>query len=74
MDEQVVEMIRDSLSRLEETCNGIRHDMNTHIEKDEGYWQKIDHQEGALSVWKWVAGLGGGSGMLAALAQFFNKH
>lgn len=74
MDEQAVGMIRDSLARLESTCQRISDKIDTHIEKDEVYWQKMDKMDGALGVWKWIAGLGGGSGVLAALAQFFNKH
>ncbi len=74
MDEQVVGMIRDSLERLEQTCQGIREDFKDHVEADQVYWRKIDQQDGAVSVWKWVAGLGGGSGALAALSQWFGKH
>jgi hypothetical protein len=45
-----------------------------HAESDLAYWRKIDQQEGALGVWKWIAGLGGGSGIFAALSQWFGKH
>lgn len=74
MDEQVVGMIRDSLERIETRCSSIDEKIDEHIKVDAGYWQKIDRQEGALSVWKWIAGLGGGSGALAALSQWFGKH
>ena len=74
MDEHVVGMIRDSLERIETRCSGMDEKLDEHIRTDASYWRKIDRQDGALSVWKWIAGLGGGSGMLAFLQQWFGKH
>lgn len=74
MDEQSVNLIRDSLTRLEQTCQGIREDFKEHVKVDQEYWRRIDQQDGAVTVWKWIAGLGGGSGMAAALSQWFGKH
>lgn len=74
MDEHVVGMIRDSLERLEGTCQGIREDMQAHITKDEAYWQKIDQQEGQLSLIKWLSGGLSISGLGAWLFSQFGKH
>ena len=74
MEPAIVDMIRDQFKVLNEKCDDIQASIKEHVEQDQAYWQKIDKQEGAIGVWKWIAGLGGGSGVMAALAQYFGKH
>lgn len=69
--DEVVGMIRDSLRNLQDTCQGIRDDMAEHVRQDAVYWRKIDQQDGALGVWKWIAGSGGLLGIFSAAYHFF---
>jgi hypothetical protein len=73
VDEQVVGMIRDSLERLENTCTGIREDMNAHADQDATYWKKIDQVEGQISLVKWFGGSVSISGLGAWLFSHFGK-
>jgi hypothetical protein len=74
MEDQQFVLLRDTLSDIKTTCKSLDAKLDSHITKDETYWQKIDQQEGAVGVWKWIAGLGGGTGFLAGLSQYFGKH
>jgi hypothetical protein len=74
VDEQVVEMIRDSLSELKATCTGIREDIKEHTAKDELYWSKIEQAEGQITLIKWLGSGISISGLLAWLFAQFGKH
>ena len=74
MDDQVVDMLRDHLGRIEDTCMGIREDLKSHTEKDAEYWQKIDEQQGQISLIKWLGGSLSLSGLGAWLFTNFGKH
>jgi hypothetical protein len=74
VDEHVVDMIRDSLNEVKETCQGIRDDLKEHTGKDEKYWSKIDAMEGQISLIKWVSGGLSISGLGAWLFSNFGKH
>ena len=74
MEPEVVRMISEQLSQLHDTCQGIRDDMQSHAEKDSLYWQKIDQQQGQLSLLKWMAGGLSTSGLLAWIYSNFGKH
>lgn len=73
MDEQVVDMIRDSLNELKHTCNGIREDLKEHTAKDERYWSKIEQAEGQIKLLKWLGGGLSVSGLMAWLFSQFGK-
>jgi len=74
MEPEVVRMISGQLQQLHETCQGIRDDMQAHAEKDSTYWQKIDQQEGQISLIKLMAGGLSASGLVAWLYSNFGKH
>jgi hypothetical protein len=73
VDEHVVNMIRDSLNEVKETCQGIREDLKEHTTKDEKYWAKIDLAEGQISLIKWIGGSLSISGLGAWLFSHFGK-
>ena len=74
MDEQVIEMIRDTIKQGFENTNeridAMSKKFDTHVEKDQGYWNKIDVQEGQISLIKGI----GSSSILAAIGTYlWNK-
>jgi hypothetical protein len=73
VDDHTIGMIRDSLSRIEANCNGIREDMQAHAEMDSEYWKKIDAMEGQISLIKWLSGSLSISGLGAWLFSHFGK-
>lgn len=56
IDEQIFEMLRDRLESIDNRLGDIRDTLSDHIEKDEGYWKKIDVQEGQIDLLKWMFG------------------
>jgi hypothetical protein len=60
MDEDLVGMIRDNFKQLHDICQGIGEKIDTHIEKDEVYWKKLDQQEGQISLLKVIGSAAAG--------------
>ena len=74
MDEQVVELIRDTIKQGFENTNEkidrIATSLDTHITKDGEYWKKIDVQQGQIRLLKGI----GGSSIVSAIAVYlWNK-
>lgn len=62
MDEQVVELIRDTIKQGFEHTNSkidaLTESFETHVGKDAGYWRQIDEQKAQMRLIKWLGGTG----------------
>ena len=69
MDQQVVDMIRDQFRVMNEKVDGLHEVVQTHVDKDERYWAKIDQQEGQLMTVKLLLG----PGIAACIGWVYNQ-
>jgi hypothetical protein len=74
MDEQHIELIRDTIKQGFENTNqkidGMSEALSRHVEKDEVYWKKIDDQEAQIRL---VKGVGGSGLVVSAVAWLWQK-
>lgn len=69
VEQQVVDMIRDQFRLMNEKVDGLHEIVQTHVDKDERYWAKIDQQEGQLMAVKLLLG----PGIAAFIGWIYNQ-
>lgn len=73
MDEQIVDLMRDQFKALSDKVDGVHDIVKEHVNEDKRYWQKIDQQQGQMSL---IKALLGASGLSALITWVYNvlKH
>jgi hypothetical protein len=73
MDEHIVDLMRDQFKALSDKVDGVHDIVKEHVNEDKRYWQKIDQQQGQMSL---IKALLGASGLSALITWVYNvlKH
>ncbi len=71
MDDQIVNLLRDRLEAIDNNVQRVHEAMESHLERDEHYWRKIDEQQAQLGVIKFLGSGVSGSALLAWLYNHF---
>lgn len=65
VNEQIVDLMRDQFKALSDKVDGVHDIVKEHVNEDKRYWQKIDQQQGRMSLLQTLVGASGVSGLIA---------